>query len=141
MLYLWLKAFHVIFVVAWFAGLFYLPRLFIYHCDTTDPAGDARFQVMERRLFKFTVMNTVIAVICGIGLLIVQPAWLTQHWLQLKLALVVALLAFQWSGWLLVAAFRDGRNRHNDRWYRWYNEIPTLLLFAIVILVVLKPTL
>lgn len=141
MLYLWLKAFHVIFVVAWFAGLFYLPRLFVYHCDVSGDAENARFKVMERKLYKFTVMNTIIAIGCGLGLLVLTPAWLTQHWLQLKLALVAALVGFQWWCWRLVVAFRDGRNRHSGRWYRWYNEIPTLLLFCIVMLVILKPNL
>ncbi len=141
MLYLWVKAFHIIFVVAWFAGLFYLPRLFVYHCDTKDPVGSAQFKLMERRLYLFTIMNTVIAISCGLGLLILQPAWLSQHWLQWKFALVAALLGFQWSCWQVVVNFRENRNTRNGRWYRWYNEIPTVLLFAIVILVVLKPLL
>jgi len=139
MLYLWLKAFHIIFVVAWFAGLFYLPRLFVYHCDVRDVTEDDRFKLMERRLYLFTLVNTAIAIGCGIGLLIVQPAWLTQTWLHAKVALVITLCIFQWSCWHKVVAFREGRNRHNGRWYRWYNEVPTVLLFAIVILVVLKP--
>jgi putative membrane protein len=139
MAYLWLKAVHIIFVVAWFAGLFYLPRLFVYHCDAHDPASDARFKLMERRLYLFTLMNTAIAVACGVGLLIAQPAWLTQPWMRIKIALVLALFGFQWSCWRQVVAFRDNRNRHDGRWFRWYNEIPTVLLFAIVILVVVKP--
>jgi putative membrane protein len=140
-LYLWIKAIHVIFVVAWFAGLFYLPRLFVYHCDVCSPSEDQRFQLMERRLYKFTVLNTVIAVSCGIGLVGLAPEWLLQHWLQLKFLLVLALLAFQWSAWRRIVSFREGRNRYSGRWYRWYNEIPTLLLFAIVMLVILKPRL
>lgn len=139
MTYLWIKAIHIIFVVAWFAGLFYLPRLFVYHCEASGGAEDRRFQLMERRLYKFTLLNTVIAVSCGVGLLALNPGWLSQPWMQLKLLLVAMLLAFQWSAWRRVVAFRDGQNRHDARWYRWYNEIPTALLFAIVILVVLKP--
>jgi len=139
MSYLWLKALHIIFVVAWFAGLFYLPRLLVYHCDVHDSVANARFQLMERRLYLFTLMNTAIAVACGAGLVIEQPFWLTQTWMQIKVALVLALLGFQWSCWRLVVAFREGRNQHDGRWYRWYNEIPTVLLFAIVILVVVKP--
>jgi putative membrane protein len=139
MLYLWLKAFHIIFVVAWFAGLFYLPRLFVYHCDVRDEEGEKRFRLMERRLYLFTLLNTAIAVICGIGMLWAQPFWLTQHWLQTKLLLVVALLGFQWYCWRLIVSFREGRNTHDHLWYRRFNEIPTILLFAIVILVVLKP--
>jgi putative membrane protein len=139
MLYIWLKAVHIIFVVAWFAGLFYLPRLFVYHCDVEDAAGNERFKVMERKLYKFTLLNTAIAVACGIGMLITLPAWLSQHWMHLKLLLVVLLLGFQWSCWKTVVRFRENRNTRSGKWFRWYNEIPTLLLFAIVVLVVIKP--
>jgi protoporphyrinogen IX oxidase len=139
MLYLWIKALHVVFVVAWFAGLFYLPRLFVYHADTFDPPSDLRLQIMERRLYALMTLAGVAAGALGIALLALQPAWLAQGWLQLKLGLVLGLVVYHiWCG-RLVSRFRDGANRHAGRWYRWFNELPTLLLFAIVVLVVVKP--
>jgi putative membrane protein len=139
MRYLWIKALHVIFVVAWFAGLFYLPRLFVYHAATTDAAGDARFKVMERRLYALMTLAAVLATVLGIALLLLQTGWLRQGWLQAKLALVAGLVVYHiWCGRLL-SAFRDGRNVHGELWYRWFNELPTVALFGIVVLVVLKP--
>jgi putative membrane protein len=139
MLYLWIKALHVIFVVAWFAGLFYLPRLFVYHASATDAPGDARFKLMERRLFALMTMAGTAAAVFGVTLLVLQPAWLLQGWLQAKLALVITLVVYHiWCG-RLVSQLREGRNLHSDRWYRWFNEAPTLLLIAIVVLAVVKP--
>ena len=136
---LWLKAFHIIFVVTWFAGLFYLPRLFVYHCVETDPGGLARFVVMERRLFAIMTLGGTIAVLFGLGMIAAAPAYLRFGWLHLKLALVAALIAYH--GWclLLMRALRDGRNTHSQRWYRFFNEVPALLLIGIVILAVVKP--
>ena len=109
--YLWLKALHIIFVVAWFAGLFYLPRLFVYHCDVDDSVANARFQLMERRLYLFTLMNTASAVACGAGLVIEQPFWLTQTWMQIKVALVLALLDSSGRAGALSSPFgRDATN-------------------------------
>jgi protoporphyrinogen IX oxidase len=139
MLYLWIKALHVVFVVAWFAGLFYLPRLFVYHTAAMDAPGDARFKLMERRLFALMTTAGTVAAVFGVTLLILQPAWLQQGWLHAKLALVIALVVYHiWCG-RLVSQFREGRNLHSERWYRWFNEAPTLLLFAIVVLAVVKP--
>ena len=139
MLYAWIKALHVIFVVAWFAGLFYLPRLFVYHAATTDATGDARFKVMERRLYALMTLAAVLATGLGIALLVLEAGWLRQGWLKAKLVLVAALIVYHmWCGRLL-SAFRDGRNAHAERWYRWFNELPTLALFGIVVLVIVKP--
>jgi putative membrane protein len=139
MLYLWIKAVHVFFVVAWFAGLFYLPRLFVYHAAAMDATGDARFKLMERRLFALMTTAGTLASVFGVTLLVLQPAWLQQGWLHAKLALVMALVLYHiWCG-RLVSQFREGRNLHSERWYRWFNEAPTLLLFAIVVLAVVKP--
>lgn len=139
MLYPWIKALHVVFVVAWFAGLFYLPRLFVYHAATTDAPGDARFKLMERRLYALMTLAAVLATGLGIWLLLLETGWLRQGWLKAKLVLVAGLVVYHiWCGRLL-SAFRDGRNAHGARWYRWFNELPTLGLAAIVVLVVVKP--
>jgi putative membrane protein len=139
MLYLWIKALHVIFVIAWFAGLFYLPRLFVYHAGTTDSLSDARFQIMERRLYALMTLAGIVAVVMAGILIVLQPTLLSQHWLQAKLWLVAALIFYHgWCG-QIVKSFKRGRNAHSGTWYRWFNEVPTLLLFAIVILVVVKP--
>ena len=139
MLYPWIKALHVVFVVAWFAGLFYLPRLFVYHAATTDAPGDARFKLMERRLYALMTLAAVLATGLGIWLLLLQTGWLRQGWLKANLVLVAGLVVYHiWCGRLL-SAFRDGRNAHGERWYRWFNELPTLGLAAIVVLVVVKP--
>ncbi|MDE2294872.1 MAG: protoporphyrinogen oxidase HemJ [Gammaproteobacteria bacterium] len=141
---LWLKAFHVIAMVTWFAGLFYLPRLFVYHAETTDPPGLARFETMERRLFKLMTIGGAATIVLGIGLLASTPAelrsfWLRAGWLHAKLGCVAVLIAYHAQCYRLMRAFAQGRNRHSSRWYRVYNEIPSLLLIAIVVLVIVKP--
>jgi putative membrane protein len=139
---LWLKTFHVVFMVTWFAALFYLPRLFVYHVAALaegDAAGDARFKVMERKLFVMMTLGAVLTTVFGLATLHAEPWYLTSGWLHLKLALVGLLVGYHYWCWRLVVAFREGRNRHGDRWYRWFNEAPSLLLVAIVALVVLKP--
>ena len=135
---LWLKALHIIFMVTWFAGLFYLPRLFVYHAQSEDPVSIERFKIMERKLF-FGIMTpgAVLTILFGVWL------WLgwgfSGGWLHAKLALVAALIAYHiWCGKLLFD-FKHGRNSRGHVWYRWFNEFPVLILFAIVILVVVKP--
>ncbi len=125
MLYLWLKALHIIFVITWFAALFYLPRLFVYHAMSTDAPSIERFKLMERKLYRgIMTPSAVLAVGFGLSLLWQAPQWLQQGWLHAKLALVAALIGYHiWCGRLL-RVFRDDR---------------TLALFAIVILVVVKP--
>jgi putative membrane protein len=135
---LWLKAFHVVFMVTWFAGLFYLPRLFVYHAMSSDPTGIERFKVMERKLY-YGIMTpgAVLTVASGLGLWVGYG--ITGGWLHAKLALVALLIAYHvWCARLL-AAFRDGRNTHGHVWFRWFNEAPVLLLIAIVVLVIVKP--
>ncbi|MES0872923.1 protoporphyrinogen oxidase HemJ [Sinimarinibacterium thermocellulolyticum] len=136
---LWIKAFHVFFVVAWFAGLFYLPRLFVYHADTTDEPGHERFCVMERRLYRITTLGMVGTWVFGLWLLWLVPGHLQMGWLHTKLALVIGLSAYH--GWLKtrVRAFAERRNAHSARFYRIANEVPALALLAIVILVIVKP--
>lgn len=136
---IWLKAFHVVFVVTWFAGIFYLPRLFVYHATATDTVSLERFVVMERRLFAITTIGGSLAVLFGLGMLIVQPAYLAAGWLQVKLVLVLLLIVYQYFCLVLMRTLREGRNTRSDRWYRWFNEAPALLLIGIVILAVVKP--
>ena len=138
---LWLKALHVVFVVTWFAGLFYLPRLFVYHVSATDEISRARFVVMERRLFAMTTVGGVFTLLFGILMITMAPGYLQQGWLHVKLTLVLLVIAYQIWCLLLLRALRDGRNRHSERWYRLFNEVPGLLLIGIVILAVVKPAL
>lgn len=135
----WLKAFHIIFVVTWFAGLFYLPRLFVYHASATDTLGIERFKLMERRLFGIMTIGAILAAICGIAMVVLAPALLQFGWLQLKLVFVAALLGYHLWCYRLMRSFRADANTHSERWYRLFNEAPSVLLIAIVVLVVVKP--
>ena len=136
---LWIKAWHVIFMVTWFAGLFYLPRLFVYHASATDTPGIERFRVMERRLFVIMTIGALLTAAFGIWLLVINPALLRAGWMQAKLALLVLLVAYHFRCWRLLADFAAGRNAHPPVWYRWFNEVPTLLLIGIALLAVAKP--
>jgi protoporphyrinogen IX oxidase len=136
---LWLKAFHVIGVVAWFAGLFYLPRLYVYHADAIDSTGIERFAVMERRLFAIMTIGAAVAVGFGAAMLAAAPGYLGMHWLQVKLLFVLLVIAYHGFCYSLMRAFAQNRNTHSARWYRGFNEVPSLLLIAIVLLAVLKP--
>jgi putative membrane protein len=136
---LWVKSLHIVFMVTWFAGLFYLPRLFVYHAMAQDETSIERFRVMERKLY-YGIMapGALLTVVFGLWLWL---AWFRDAggWLYLKLALVGVLIGYHlWCGRLL-ADFTHGRNRRSHVWYRWFNELPVLALFAIVILVVVKP--
>lgn len=137
---LWVKAFHIIFVTTWFAGLFYLPRLFVYHAMSEDSVSTARFNIMERKLFLgIMTPSAVLAIASGIWALYLLPAYLFTPWMALKLILVGLLIFYHiWCG-LLLKRFKEGRNTHSHVWYRWFNEAPVLALVAIVILVVTKP--
>ena len=133
------KTFHLVFMVAWFAGLFYLPRLFVYHAQATDVIGIERFKVMERRLYNGIMMPSMV-------LTLVFGTWLWQGygfsggWLHAKLALVAVLVAYHVYLGKLVRDFAEDRNTHGDRFYRWLNEIPALPILVLVIwLVVAKP--
>jgi protoporphyrinogen IX oxidase len=136
---LWLKACHIIFVVTWFAGLFYLPRLFVYHSAATDAPGRERFVVMERRLFALMTLGGALAIAFGVSMVAVAPAYLDFLWLRVKLALVAGLVVYHLWCYKLSRDFRDGRDSHSQRWYRIFNEVPTLFLIAIVVLAVVKP--
>ena len=136
---LWLKALHVIAVVTWFAGLFYLPRLYLYHAEAKDSIGRARFEIMERRLFTITTIGATLTIFFGLMMLVESPAYLAMLWLRVKLSLVLLLIAYHGYCFKLLRDFARGRNTRTANWYRLFNEIPTLLLIAIVILAVVKP--
>jgi len=136
---LWLKAFHIIFVVTWFAGLFYLPRLFVYHSAAADAVGRERFVVMERRLFALMTLGGALAIVFGVSMVAAAPGYLDFLWLRVKLVLVAALIAYHLWCYKLLRDFRDGRRPHSQRWYRIFNEVPGLFLVAIVVLAVVKP--
>jgi protoporphyrinogen IX oxidase len=136
---LWLKAFHIIAVIAWFAGLFYLPRLFVYHADATDSISIERFKVMERRLFALMTIGAVASLGLGLAMLAAAPAYLSMTWLRIKLALVLLVIAYHLSCYTLMRGFAENRNKHSGKWYRAFNEVPSLLLIFIVLLAVIKP--
>jgi putative membrane protein len=136
---LWLKAFHVIAVITWFAGLFYLPRLYVYHADANDSISLERFRIMERRLFALTTIGAAASVGLGAAMLVAAPIYLTMGWLRIKLLLVLLLIAYHLSCYKLMRDFAENRNSHSAKWYRGFNEVPSLLLIAIVLLAVVKP--
>ncbi len=146
---LWLKAFHIVGVVSWFAALLYLPRLFVYHAQiqTTDiqqaaiddAVGNGRFKIMERKLFMIMTIAAVVAIGFGVAMLAIAPDYLLMRWLHLKLALVLVLVGYHGACFALLQQFAADRNSHSERWFRLFNELPAVLLIAIVILVVVKP--
>jgi protoporphyrinogen IX oxidase len=136
---LWLKAFHVIAVVTWFAGLFYLPRLYVYHADTQDSISTQRFEIMERRLFAIMSIGATLAVVFGLAMLIASPIYLSMSWLKVKLLFVALLIAYHAYCYKLLRDFATQRNTRSAKWLRGFNELPSLLLIVIVILAVVKP--
>jgi putative membrane protein len=135
---LWIKSFHIIFMVTWFAGLFYLPRLFVYHAMSEDTTSRERFKVMERKLF-FGIMTPGALLTIGSGLWLWLGYGFNGGWLHAKMGVVALLVAYHvYCGKLLVDFKRD-RNRHGDRFYRWLNELPVVALIAIILLVELQP--
>jgi protoporphyrinogen IX oxidase len=136
---LWLKAFHVIAVVAWFAGLFYLPRLFVYHADAGDTISIERFKVMERRLFAIMTIGAVAGLLFGVAMVLAAPSYLAMPWLRFKLLLVLLLIGYHGYCYKFLRDFAGNRNTRGARWYRAFNEVPSLLLIGIVLLAVLKP--
>ena len=135
---LWIKSFHIVFMVAWFAGLFYLPRLFVYHTLAEDAASRERFKVMERKLY-YGIMAPGAVLTIATGLWLWLGYGITGVWLHVKLTLVAVLIAYHlWCGKLL-AEFKHDRNVHGHVWYRWFNEFPVVVLVAIVVLAVVKP--
>lgn len=140
---LWLKAFHIVFVVAWFAGLFYLPRLLVYHAEATEPVVRERLKIMERRLLAMTRFGGTLTVVFGIATLAwfehVGVSYWRQGWLIVKLVLVGGLFWYQAILARLVRDFARDANTRSSKWLRLFNEVPLLFLIAIVLLVVVKP--
>ena len=142
MTYLWVKAFHVVFMVTWFAGLFYLPRLFVYHASAEDDVGRERFKIMERKLY-YAIMTPggVLTVVFGLWLMALRGAdWIAAtHWLHVKLVVALALVAYHAYLGRLVKRFAKDENRRSHVYYRWLNELPVIALVAMVVLAIVKP--
>jgi putative membrane protein len=134
---LWVKAFHIIFITSWFAGLVYLPRLFVNHAMETNPEAITRLSLMEKKLFRFMLPLALLALVSGLWL------WLgygiTGGWMHFKLKLVLGLIIYHIYCGKLMRDLHACKNKHGHVWYRWFNEVPVLILVAIVILVVVKP--
>jgi len=139
---LWVKAFHVIFVVTWFAALFYLPRLFVYHAMADDEISNKRFQIMERKLYYGIMMpSMILTVISGLWMLW-DYAWTIYSnmvWLHAKLGLVAILIGYHFYCGKLLKDFKEDHNMYGHVFYRWFNEFPVLILISVVILVIVKP--
>lgn len=138
---LWVKSFHIVFMVAWFAGIFYLPRLFVYHVQAEDKISIERFKIMERKLYFGIMMpSMIITIVLGLWLWMGYRIGAGQGWMHAKLALVAVLVAHHFYLGMLIKDFKHDRNKHGHVFYRWLNEIPALpALIGIVILVVMKP--
>lgn len=137
---LWLKAFHLIAVVCWFAGIFYLPRLFVYHALATEQATRDHLKTMERKLYRFMTPFAVLTIAFGLALIVLNPGYYHRAgWLHAKLLLVALLAIYHWYCGRLVRTFAADRNQRGHVFYRWFNEVPVLVLVLIVFLTVLKP--
>lgn len=138
----WITAFHTIFVIAWFAGLFYLPRLFVYHSQCQDePASNTRFKVMEHKLYRY-IMTPAGLLATAFGIILLNAHWqtyLSHDWMNVKLLCVLLLWGFQGYCGRIIRAFKHDKQLHTEKFYRWFNEIPTVLLIVIVVMVVVKP--
>jgi putative membrane protein len=142
---LWIKAFHIVFVVTWFAGLFYIPRLFVYHAMSDDAISNERFKVMERKLYYgITTPSAILTLILGGWLLFAywwQPFLAVNGvvWLHVKVGLVAILIGYHIYCGKFLNDFKHDRNRHSHIFYRWFNEFPVLILIVVMILVEVKP--
>jgi putative membrane protein len=139
---LWVKAFHIIFMVTWFSGLFYLPRLFVYHAMSNDHTSIERFKIMERKLYYgITTPGAVLTIITGLWMLYAYAWMIYKHsmWLHYKLLLVIILIGYHIYLGYLMRNFKYNRNSHSHVFYRWLNEFPVLILIGVVILVVVRP--
>ncbi len=134
-----LMAIHIAFMVTWFAGLFYLPRLFIYHAEAADTISRERFSTMEHKLFAIMTLGAVLTAVFGLILVGIRPFLMEFRWFQVKLALVAALLGYHYRCYLWILRLRDVDAAADTKWLRWFNEIPVFFLFAIIILVVTQP--
>ena len=139
---LWVKALHIIFMVTWFAGLFYLPRLYVYHAMSDDQTSIDRFKIMEYKLyFGITTPGAVLTIIFGLWTMLYfgTHTYAGQIWLHIKLTLVALLVVYHIYCGKLLFDFKHDRNRHSHVWYRWFNEIPVIFLIGIILLAVVRP--
>ncbi len=136
---LWIKALHIVFVASWFAGLFYLPRIFVNLAMETNPVVNERLLLMARKLYRFMTLLMIPALVLGLWLWLLYGIGQQSIWLYLKLVLVVLLIGYHHVCKRLLKKFENGENTHSHIWYRWFNEIPVLGMLAVVILVVVKP--
>ena len=136
---LWLKAFHVVAMVTWFAGLFYLPRLYVYHADAGDWISVERFRVMERRLFALMTIGALATIVLGVAMVVAAPGYLRMGWLHVKITLVLLLVVYHAFCYKFLRDFAHDRRAHTAKWFRIFNEVPSLLLVGIVVLAVVKP--
>ena len=141
MTFLWLKAFHIIAVVTWFAAIFYLPRLFVYHADASDEVSRERFKIMERKLYRGIMTPSMVVVIAlGIWMLSMNTSfYFSQGWMHAKLTLVALLVVYHFYCGHLLKVFKEDRNTRSHVFYRWFNEVPVFILLGVVILVVVRP--
>ena len=138
---LWIKAFHIIAMVAWFAGLFYLPRLYVYHTEANDPISNQRFKIMEYRLYYFIMTPAALATLV-FGFMLLSQAreyYLHAFWMQAKLLCVLLLCLFHLACGLLLKRFKEGKNQYSTIFYRFFNEFPTLMLISIILLAEFQP--
>ena len=135
---LWIKSFHIIFMVTWFAGLFYLPRLFVYHAMSQDDASNQRFKIMERKLF-YGIMTPGGIITIALGIWLWLGYGFSGAWLHAKVTLVTVLAFYHIYCGKLLLDFKHDRNQHSHVFYRWFNEFPVLILIAVIILVEIKP--
>jgi len=136
---LWVKAVHIVLIASWFAGLFYLPRIYVNLAMESDPAAQQRLLLMARKLFRFMTVIAVPALACGLWLWLVVGIGRGQGWMHAKLGVVILLIAYHAYCGRLLSVFEQGRNTRSHKWYRWFNELPVLGMLAAVILVVVKP--
>lgn len=136
---LWVKALHIVFVTAWFAGLFYLPRIFVNLALESDPRARGRLLVMARKLYRFMTLLAVPALAFGLWLWLGYGIGAATGWMHAKLAIVVLLLGYHHACGRLLERFAAGADTRSHVWYRWFNEVPVLALLAVVVLVVVKP--
>ena len=137
--YLWWKALHIAFMVTWFAGLFYLPRLFIYHAESSSPDDQVRFTLMERRLFIIMTIGAILTAVFGFLMLAINQTLLFQYWFQVKLVLLVGMVIFHIRCRRWISVLEDRRLPKNIKWLRWFNEIPIIFLLTIICLAIIKP--
>ncbi len=137
-MYLWMKALHIIFMVTWFAGLFYLPRLYVYHAITENKPSFDLFKIMERRLFIMMTLGAGLTVLFGSVLIVLNTSVMSSAWFHAKLTLILLLLIYHYACFRIMITFRQEQNTRSHKWYRYFNEAPSLLLMGIVILVVTK---